>query len=84
MTNSPLPCTALAKLTRDSSMNNCSIFQFDCHRFMAQLHQKPVNKGKTTNGNKHYIGKLSDIIQPEKDAPLNPKFTHLTSFMVAS
>lgn len=74
----------MVKLTRDSSMYNCSIFQLDCHCFMAQLHQKPVNKGKKTNGNKQYSGIVSGIIQPDKDATLNPKFSHLTSFMVAS
>jgi len=51
---------------------------------MAKLHQKPVNKSKTTNGNKQYSGVVSEIIQPDKDATFNSKFVYLTSFMVAS
>lgn len=78
-------CPALVKkLTRDGSMNNCSIFQFDCHRFVAKFHQKPVKHGKTTNGNKHYNGRVSDIIQTHKHATFNSECTHLTSFMAAS
>ena len=53
-------------------MNNSSIFQLDGHCFMAKLHQKPVNKSKTTNENKQYSGVLSEIIQPDKDATFNP------------